>query len=251
MSAPLSVIIITKNVEADIERCLESVKWAQEIVILDSGSTDKTLEICRCYTSQIFSTDWPGFGIQKNRALAKASQEWILSLDADEWLSQELQTEIQNILSQPLFNSYELQRRSKFLGRWIFYGDWKNDRVIRLFKKEYAEFTNQNVHEKLLVVGPIGKIRAPLFHEPFKTLDTVIDKLNRYTNASTLDLGHLKKGSLFKALFHGFWRFFRGYILKLGFLDGKEGFILAVSNAESSYYRYLKLYYQQLRKNNL
>lgn len=239
----LSVIIITKNAEADLERCLQSVAWANEIIVLDSGSLDRTVEIARNFTDHVYSTDWPGFGPQKNRALDKASQTWVLSLDADEWLSDELQTEVRSLLSShPTFDAYEIPRLSSFLGEWIHHGSWKNDKVLRLFKRGKAVFSPDTVHERLICQGSIGQLKGVLLHHPFKTLDQVIQKMNAYSSYSAeAKVKRHKKGGLLKAILHGVWMFCRCYFLKAGFLDGKRGFILAVSNAEGSYYRYLKM----------
>lgn len=244
MTPSLSVIIITKNAAEDIDRCLKSLQWADEIIVVDSGSTDNTVVECQKYTPHVFITDWPGFGPQKNRALSKASCEWVLSIDADEWLSSELATEIQKTLSNPLHSAYEIPRRSKFCGRWMHYGAWRNDWVLRLFRRGEAQFSKDRVHEKIIFSGSVGQLRHPLLHEPFKSLEEVINKMNHYSSSSA-EQRALKKqsSSVLKALWHGIWTFCKCYFLKAGFLDGREGFILAVSNAEGSYYRYLKLYY--------
>lgn len=239
----LSVIIITKNEAEDIRQCLESVRWADEIIVLDSGSSDNTVEICKQYTDKVFATDWPGFGVQKNRALGKATMDWVLSLDADEWLSEELTQEIKHTIRQKeSCDAYSFPRLSKFCGKYMHYGAWRHDKVLRLFKRGEAQFTNNLVHEKLVSNGTIGELKNTLYHDSFKNLEEVIRKMNHYSSASASTRFQAgKKTSLFAAIVHGVWTFLKCYFLQAGFLDGREGFILAVSNAEGSYYRYLKL----------
>lgn len=245
----LSVIVITKNEALRIEACLQSVQWADEIVVLDSGSTDDTLVRCKKYTDAIYSTDWPGFGVQKNRALEKATGKWVLSIDADEQLSPALQTEIREIVqSEGAYPAYILRRISSYLGKTLRHGDWSNDYCLRLFKRGSAQFTTESVHEKLQLHHSenqkIGRLKNPLYHQTFISVEQIIDKINHYSTLSAAE--KYKKGqraSLGKAIGHGLWTFFRCYILKRGFLDGREGFMLAVSNAEGTYYRYIKMMY--------
>jgi glycosyltransferase involved in cell wall biosynthesis len=246
----LSVIIITKNEVANIRRCLESVKWADEIIVLDSGSTDETPTICREYTDHVFSTDWPGFGPQKNRALAKANGDWILSLDADEALSAPLIAEIQSLLKSntPAFVAYRIARLSRYCGKWIRYGQWRNDRVLRLFKRQAACFDNAMIHESLQVYGHqrIGFLQQKILHEAYSDLSQVLRKINAYSSQTAQS--RFEKGvraNMGMVLFRSAWSFLKGYILKGGFLDGREGFLLAISNALGVFYRYSKLMYLQ------
>ncbi|MSP53747.1 MAG: glycosyltransferase family 2 protein [Gammaproteobacteria bacterium] len=274
--ATLSVTIITKNEAANIRRCLESVRWVDEIIIVDSGSTDDTLAICREYTDKTFSTDWPGYGIQKNRALSHATKDWVLSLDADEEVSAELKIKIQEILGSlhpnppvacprqgssstregtALSNppslagegrvgvaAYKIFRPVVFLNKIIKYATGASFDV-RLFKRGCARFTDVSVHEKLVVTGSVGKLREPIYHYSFGTVAIILEKMNKYTTlvaAQRAERG--QKGSIFKAITHAQWMFIKVYLLQRGFLDGKAGFILAVSFAEGAYYRYVKLY---------
>lgn len=239
----LSVIIITKNESAVIRRCLKSVAWADEIVVVDSGSGDDTVAICREFTEHIQVSDWPGFGRQKNRALNLARGDWVLSIDADEYLTPALRVEIEKTLSDhSACPAYRLPRRSSYCGRFLSHGGWWPDYVVRLFRRGYAHFSDDPVHERLLVDGATGTLHEPLLHEAFSDLEEVLDKIDRYSTAGATMLharGH--RGSLSRALGHGLWAFIRTYVLRAGFLDGREGFMLAVSNAEGTYYRYLKL----------
>ncbi|MGJ0484786.1 MAG: glycosyltransferase family 2 protein [Methylomicrobium sp.] len=247
----LSVIIITKNEAAHIGRCLESVSWVDEIVVFDSGSSDETVTICRQYTDKVFETDWPGFGIQKQRALEKTQGDWVLSIDADEVVTPALREEIEKAIGVSQFDGYEIPRLSDYCGRSIRHGGWWPDHVLRLFRRDRGQFTDSAVHERVIVQGDIGRLQSPLLHEAFVNLDEVLHKVNSY---STLGAKMLyQKGirsSLGKAVLKGFWTFFRTYFLKASLLDGRQGFMLAVSNAEGAYYKYLKLWELQARSRN-
>ncbi len=240
----VSVIIITKNASATIRRCVASVVWADEIIVVDSGSTDDTQEICRELGAKVTVTaDWPGFGAQKNRALDAASGDWVLSIDADEWVTPELRGEIQSIMNKTdAVPAYAIPRRSSFCGRYMKHSGWWPDYVIRLFRRDQARFSDDQAHERLVVQGTIRKMKQPLMHEAITTMDQMLCKMNLYSSASARMLqARGRRASIWTAVFHGGWAFFRTYILRRGFLDGREGFILAVANAEGSYYRYIKL----------
>lgn len=240
----VSAIIITKNAEPTLRRCLESVRWADEIVVVDSGSTDRTLEICRELGATLHQTpDWPGHGPQKNRALERATGDWIVALDSDEWLTPELRAEVGRAMTDPRGKvAFAIPRRSSYCGRFMRHSGWWPDYVVRLFRRDSARFSEDHTHDRLIVNGATGKLRAPIMHEAITDLDQMLVKMNMYSSsAAQMKLREGRKATLFTALFHGSWAFFRTYFLRLGFLDGREGFMLAVANAEGSYYRYLKL----------
>ena len=240
----LSVTIITKNEEAAIAACLASVVWADEIVVLDSGSTDKTVEICKANGAIVhITTQWPGFGTQKNIALGLASHDWVLSIDADERVSVALRAEIEQALSDNLTDvAYQIPRSSSYCGQFMRYSGWWPDYVLRLFPKSQAIFSDDIVHEHVIFKGEIKTLKNPLLHSSYTSLEEVLDKTNRYSSDGATKLaGRGKTASLSSAILHGLWAFMRTYVLRLGFLDGRMGFILAVSNAETTYYRYLKL----------
>lgn len=242
----LSVVIITLNESNNIRDCLESVRWANEIIVLDSGSTDDTVKICREYTDKIHvNNNWQGFGVQKNRALTYATRDWVLSLDADERVSGNLRAEIQAKIREPgQVNAFEIPRLSVFCGREIRHGDWWPDYVVRLFRRNAARFSDDIVHERLLFDGQCGRLEQPLSHLAYHSLDQLLEKLNRYTNAGARAMYQKgRRGGLGRALRHGLWAFLRAFLFRRGFLDGREGFILALAGAQSSYYRYLKLMY--------
>lgn len=238
----LSVIVIARNEAHAIRACLESVAWADEIIVVDSGSTDGTPEMCRECGAKVYIMEWPGFGPQKNRALDLAGSEWVLSLDADERVSAELRQELQAAMRMPGAHvAFRIPRLSSYCGRFMRHSGWWPDYVTRLFKRGSARFSDDLVHERLIVEGTTGTLQPPLLHETYRDLEEVLDKINAYSTAGARMLQQKGKGaSLSSAVLHGLWAFLRTYLLRLGFLDGREGFMLAVSNAEATYYRYLK-----------
>jgi len=239
----IAATVITKNEAALIRTCLDSLSWVDEIIVVDSGSTDGTVEICREYTDKIMVADWPGFGPQKNRAIEMATTEWILSLDADERVSPELREEIQAAMAHPGDRAaFAMPRRSSYCGKPMRHSGWWPDYVSRLFRRGQARFSDDLVHERLLVDGPVGRLHQPLLHEAFSDLDEALDTMNRYSTAGARMMHHRKdRAGLSTALLHGLWSFLSTYFLRAGFLDGREGFMLAVCNAEGTYYKYLKL----------
>ena len=240
----VSAIIITKNAGTMIRRCLESVAWADETIVVDSGSSDDTAEICRAMGVRFKVTpDFPGFGPQKNRALDLASGDWVISIDADEWITPELRDEMRAAMADPAAaQAYAVPRRSSFCGRYMKHSGWWPDYVVRLFRREAARFSDDQAHERLVVTGATRKLRHPLMHEAISDMEQMLGKMNLYSSASARMLhARGRRASISTALLHGGWAFFRTYVLRRGFLDGREGFILAVANAEGSYYRYIKL----------
>lgn len=240
----LSVIVITKNEAHNIEACLRSVQFADQIVVLDSGSTDETVQLASKLGAKVsVNSHWQGFGVQKNRALALATGQWVLSIDADERLSVELQSEIQKVLKNPIAEAYCFPRLSSYCGQYIRHSGWYPDRVTRLFRRDAACFSDDIIHEKLVVKGLVRQLRSRLVHESFQNLESVLQKIDRYSTAGAQRLLTKGKTSSFpKALGHGLWAFVRTYFLQMGFLDGWMGLALAISNAEGTYYRYLKLW---------
>jgi glycosyltransferase involved in cell wall biosynthesis len=237
--------LITKNEARNIEACLRSVSFADQIVVLDSGSSDGTAEIARAMGAQVSeSADWQGFGVQKNRALDLATSDWVLSIDADERVTPALQAEIIKTLQNPAYQVYDLPRLSSYCGQYMRHSGWYPDRVTRLFRRGAAAFSAVLIHEKVVTSHPEGHLNATLLHESFTDFEAVLDKVNRYSSAGAqLLMQQGSTASVGKAVAHGLWAFFRTYVLRLGFLDGRMGLILAISNAEGTYYRYLKLWF--------
>lgn len=240
---PLSVIIITKNEARHIAACLQSVSFASEIIVLDSGSTDGTIEIARQHGAVVHqSTDWPGFGPQKNRALEAATQAWVLSIDADERVTPKLKQEIIETLAAPTCEGYFVPRLSELCGQPIHHSGWWPDHVLRLFRREKGRFTEVPVHERVEIKGQTGKLKACLLHYPYETLDALILKMNRYsTDAAQMMFAKGKRAGLFSIVGHSVWTFVRIYLLRRGFLDGRYGFVLAATAAAGSFFRYSKL----------
>lgn len=240
----VSAIVICQNSERTIRRCIESLRWADEVVVVDAGSTDRTVAISRELGAKVHQTeDWPGHGPQKNRALDRAVGEWVISLDSDEWMTAELQAEIRRAIDQPRDKAaFAIPRRSSFCGRFMRHSGWWPDYVVRLFRREFARFSEDHAHDRLIVNGAVGKLRAPIMHEAITDLDQMLLKMNMYsTTGARISHQQGRRASLLTALVHGGWAFLKTYVLRLGFLDGREGFMLAVANAEGSYYKYVKL----------
>lgn len=247
MGPSLSVIVITRNESRHLKACLESVAFAHEWVVVDSGSTDDTVAIARAMGARVVeTTDWPGFGPQKNRALELATCDWVFSIDADERVTPQLRAAIESAITDGKFQGYSVGRRSSYCGQYMNHSGWYPDRVLRLVRRGSGRFSDALVHESLRVEGPVGRLDGELLHESYADFDAVLDKANRYSTAGAQDL-HRRgvKGSFAKALGHGLWAFLRTYLVKRGFLDGRLGLALAISNAESTYYRYLKLWLMQ------
>ncbi len=241
----LSVILIAKDEEASIARALRSVAWADEIVVVDSGSTDRTVEIAREQGAKVVVTpDWPGFGPQKNRALELATGDWVLSLDADEWLTAESAEEIRQLIAAGATRAtaYRMPRSSSFCGRFMRHSGWWPDYVVRLFRRGSARFSDDIVHERVIVEGAIGTLREPIQHETFVDLEDLVDKMNSYSTLTARKLrDDGRTAGLAEALARALWAFIRTYVLRAGFLDGREGFMLALATAQGTYYRYVKL----------
>ena len=246
----LSVILITRNEQANLADCLNSLgDLANQIVVVDTASVDETLTIARQYRATIATpTDWPGFGPQKNRALDLANGDWVLSLDADERLTPELREEIRQTINQAQNQTcFAIPRSSWYCGRFMRHSGWTPDYVSRLFLRGTARFSSDIVHEQLISKAgsdkPIGKLRQPMLHYSFMNAAQVQEKMERYaTAAAEQAFAHGKQSSPLKAILHGAWTFIRTYILQTGFLDGSQGFSLAISNMQGTYYRYMKLW---------
>lgn len=239
----LSVIVITHNEQANIGDCLKSLDFADEIIVVDFASSDRTADIARELGAHVQVTkDWPGFGLQKNRALALAQGPWVLSVDADERVNDALRADIMHAVAcdtGPV--AYRFPRRSRYCGQFMQHSGWSPDRVVRLFRRGTAQFSNDLVHEKLVVQGVVGDLKSPLLHLSFPDFESVLDKVNRYSTAGAQAMRlKSKDATLLGAIGHGLWAFFRTYVLRLGFLDGQLGLALAISNAEGTYYRYVK-----------
>ena len=243
-TASLTVIIATKNEALNIEECISSVQFADEILVLDSGSCDSTVAKAKAAGATVHSTDWPGYGLQQVRGIALSSKDWVLSLDADERISAELKLEILDAISRPFADGYRLPRRSSFCGQFLRASGWVPDYTLRLARRGSAGFTDHFLHAHMTVRGSQADLNNPIIHYSYRDLNDVLEKLSRYSRGASLDLASQGvRSGLTKAILKGLWAFFRTYILRVGFLDGRIGLILAIFNAETTYYKYLRLYF--------
>lgn len=239
----LGVAIITHNAATRLAECLQSVAFADQIVVIDGGSTDDTVAIAQTHGARVLTQrDWPGFGPQKNRALDALSTDWVLSIDADEIVSAELAASIRSTLTAPAADVYAVDRLSSFCGQWIHHSGWYPDWIPRLFKRGAARFSDDLVHERLVFDTPAQRLTGKLMHYSYEDFETVLRKLDTYSTAGAQQRHAAgQRSSIGKALGRGAWAFVRTYLLRRGFLDGRAGFMIAVFNAETVYYRFLKL----------
>jgi glycosyltransferase involved in cell wall biosynthesis len=237
----LSAIIISKNEAAKIAACLDSLAFCDEIIVVDDASVDRTVEIAAGMGAQVVSHAFAGFGPQKNFALSLATGDWVLSIDADEWVSKTLAQAILAAIAKGDADAYEMPRLSRFLGRPMRHSGWYPDYVLRLFRRGKAHFSDHLVHEGVICDGKCGRLAHPLDHFPVTQIEDAISRMDRYSTAgAAMFAASGRKVSFASGITHGLWSFFRAYVWRLGFLDGCEGFLLAVANAEGTYYRYMK-----------
>ena len=249
----LSVAIVTLNEEQNLERTLASVRWADEIIVVDSGSVDRTVEIARRFGATIYEREWPGFAAQKNFAIAQCKGTWVLSLDADEELAPELQTQIRSLLpTNPPIDAYYLRRRNLFLGRWIKRGSFYPDAKLRLFRRNAANFAQtprfqeRPVHETIAFDGASDTLDFDIIHHAYPTLSTYIEHMDRYSSlgADILVEKHHISRSLFSFLLQIFFipqfTFLWNYVFRLGWLDGREGLLLHLYHATYTSWKYAK-----------
>jgi glycosyltransferase involved in cell wall biosynthesis len=245
----LSAIVITRNEAHNLHDCLQSMHGlVDEIIVVDSQSTDSTVEIAQQHGAKVTQpSDWPGFGPQKNRALELATCDWVFSIDADERVTPELAAEIKDVLAAGDANvAYKLPRLSSYCGKFIHHAGWQPDYVLRLFKRGTARFSDDLVHERVVTQQPVHALHHHLLHYSYLNFSQVLSKVDAYSTASAKQAyARGKRSSVAGALGHGAWAFFRTYVIRRGFLDGAHGLALSISNAETSYYKYVKLWQMQ------
>jgi len=251
--AEVSAIIVCFNEEDRIEACLDSLRWCDEIVVVDSFSTDRTPEICRRYTEQFYQRPWAGYRDQKAYAHSLTTKEWVLLVDADERVSSPLREEILSILSaepQP-YAGFSLPRLVYYLNRWWRRGGWYPDYDIRLFRRERAKWGGSEPHEKIFVDGKVRRLTNPLEHYTYRNIEDHIQRINRFTSISA---GELKRSArrwrLSDVLLRPPVRFVRSYIFQRGFMDGFAGFYVALSAAIYVFLKYAKLWELELKEKN-
>jgi glycosyltransferase involved in cell wall biosynthesis len=237
----LSAIVITRNEAGNIGECLDALAFCDERIVVDCGSNDATVEIARGKGARVETHAFDGFGAQKNFALSLATGVWVLSVDADERVPPALAAEIKAALADPVAEGFELPRLSSFCGREMRHSGWYPDYVLRLFRRGAARFDGAPVHERVICDGPTKRLTTPLIHRPVQKLEDALSRMDRYSTAGAAALlASGRRVSFVAGIGHGLYAFLRTYVLKRGFLDGAEGFLLAVANAEGSYYRYMK-----------
>jgi glycosyltransferase involved in cell wall biosynthesis len=239
----LSAVIITKNEEANIARCLDSIKFADELILVDSESIDRTVEIAKSYGARIIHHTWNGYGPAKREGVNAATCRWVLSLDADEALSPELADEIKEVITaEKEYAGYYLKRKTMFLGRWIYHCGWYPDYVLRLFLKSKGNFNDALIHEEVILDEPAGHLKGEILHYCYRDLEQYFEKSNRYTTLGAEDAYNKgKRAVLTDFILKPPASFIKHYIIKQGFRDGLEGFILSVLSAQAVFTKYAKL----------
>lgn len=235
----LSVTIITRNEASNIRDCVKSVGWADEVVVVDQFSEDGTADMARDLGARVFTEPWHGFARQKNLAIERALGPWILSLDADERVSPQLREEIATALGQNRdIRGYFISRRNFFLGKWIRHGGWFPDYTLRLFRKGFAKFQERDVHERVVVTGRTEHLRHSIDHYTYRSVSDYVQRMDRYSRLAAREIAKRGMGfSWTRSTLRPLFTFLKMYVLKRGFLDGREGFFLATSYA---YYTFLK-----------
>ncbi|VAW63014.1 Putative two-domain glycosyltransferase [hydrothermal vent metagenome] len=248
MKNKLSVTIICMNEEGRIRQCLESVRWADEIIVVDSGSTDKTLDIVAEYTDKIIiNKEWPGFGLQKHLAVSRASHDWVLSIDSDEVVSDELRDEIIDLISRIDEKTvFRFNRLTHFCGKFIKHSGWHPDRIVRLFNKKYYQFNDAVIHESVSCKGAKKiNLKGKLYHYTYESLDEYIDKRNKYAYAwAKNQFTKGRKPSVLEIVVHSLFAFIRHYFIRLGVLDGYHGFLISMIQMQYTFnkYNFLKFF---------
>ncbi len=238
----ISATIITYNEEQNIERCLKSLQWVSEIIVVDSFSTDNTMNICKKYNCNIIQTEWKGFGKTKKFAVDNTSNDWILSIDADEEVSDSLRNAIEQLLVKPTNYGFNINRRSFYLGKEIKYCGWNKDYPLRLFNKKYGNFNENEIHEYVkLKINNKSIINEPIYHYTYPTISSHFFKIGKYSDIiSEKFIKEGKRYSIVAAIFFGIVKFINMYFVRLGFLDGRVGFILCLNSSIGVYLKYIK-----------
>lgn len=243
MKQPLTACIITLNEAERLGPCLSSLQFADEILVIDSGSTDETVEIAKSHGAKVIQQPWLGFGPQKQFAVDQATHDWVLCLDADERVTPGLRQDIQDALQSPAADAYEMPRCNLFLGRWLRHGEGYPDFSLRLFNRHKARWSNDPVHEKVECEGRIERLSSDLQHESADRIDRYLQKQNRYTSLQAEALfARRKKPSAIRMLSSPITRFIKFYVARRGFMDGVPGLIHILIGCMNSFFKYAKLY---------
>jgi glycosyltransferase involved in cell wall biosynthesis len=238
----ISVILITLNEESNLEACLDGVRWADEIIVVDCGSRDRTRELALMYTDQFHYRAWEGFSRQKAHALGLASHEWVLSVDADERVTEALADEVRKTAGSAALDGYVLKRDNYFLGRFMTGGGWQHDYQMRLFRRSKARVTDRLVHESFEIDGAVGRLTNPLQHFAYASVSSAYGKINAYTSLEAIEYATSRKSSGSAVVLHSLSAFLRYYVSRRGYRDGVHGLVLALLNATSTMLLYMKLW---------
>ena len=230
---PLSIVILTQNSQKYLDEVLQSSAFADEVLVLDSGSTDDTLAIAARHGARIEKQPWLGFGLQKQRAVELATHDWVFVLDSDEAIPPALADEIRATLQAPRYAGYEVPRLNWFFGKPIRHGGLYPDATLRLFDRRRGRFTENAVHERVVVEGSVGELTHPMHHYAYDSVEEFIAKQNRYATLGA-------KPNRLKAIVNPWWTFFRMYVVKRGFLDGWHGYLIARLYAQYTFWKYVK-----------
>lgn len=242
----LSSITITGNEAINIADCLDSLSFCDERVVVDGGSKDDTVAIAEKHGGTVYHHAWTDHGTQKNIALSHATGDWVLLLDADERITPAGAAEIQRAIAEGKFDSYEMPRLSSFCGHDIWHSGWHPDYVLRLFRREKGRFSDHRVHTRVICAGPVGRLREPIVHFAIRNIRDSLRRMDVYSTEGAKEMRAAGRKVWFSSgITHGLWTFFRGYVLQRGFLDGRDGFLIAVLNAHGTYYRYMKAWLEQ------
>ncbi len=248
-SEKISVIIITKNEEINIEDCLKSVMWSDEIILVDSESDDQTIEIAKQYTDKIYIHKWEGYSRQKQYALSLAKNDWVISLDADERITPELKDEINSgVLSK--YDGYNIPRKNYFLGKHITGCGWDNDYQLRLFRKSKTEVSDNLVHESFIVNGKVGQLNERMVHYTYRNLKDAIAKMNNYSSLEALQKYKEKNVTPLDFITHPASAFFQYFIVRKGFKDGRYGLMVSLLHAMTNMQIYMKIWELKNREKN-
>lgn len=243
----ISAILITLNEEKNLEACLDGIRWVDEIIVVDCGSRDRTREIALRYTDAFHHRAWDSFSRQKAHALSLASNEWILSLDADERVTEELADEIRQAAGSETLDGYFLKRDNYFLGRLMRGGGWQHDYQMRLFRKSKAKVTDRLVHEGFEIDGAVGRLSNPLKHYTYTSLFAAFAKMNEYSSLEAIEYAASRKSSGGAAVLHSLSAFLRSYVSRRGYRDGAHGLVLSLLNSATTMLLYMKIW--EIRRN--
>ena len=248
---PITVAIISRNAAAVIQACLESVGFADDIVMVDSGSVDETIEIARRFGARILHHEWQGFGLQKQFAVSQARHDWVLCVDTDERVTPALAQSLRTVFANPMYKAYEMPRCNRFMGRWLRHGEGYPDLSMRFFDRRFADWSDDAVHEKVMTSEAVGRLAGDLLHESAQDLGAYLSKQNRYTTVQAETLfAQGKRSSVIQVVSSPLARFGKFYFFRLGFLDGLPGLVHIAIGCHNSFIKYAKLYDRQRKQDS-